>query len=413
MNKRERVMAILNHQPADKIPVDCGGMHSSGIGAVPYNALKKELQIEGGETKVYDIIQQLAIPEDWYLKRFEVDVIDLARVFADDPKDWKDWTLPDGSPGKIPAWLKIEQKGKEWVVLGRENEEIGLMPEGSFYFDQTLWPLYGKHPDNFDNLEDLLHKILWTACPDPLMKNAKDPDFYKKVGAAAKKLYEETDYAITLNYGSLYFELSQWVYRNDELLMRLISDKTKIQEMFDKLTEIHLSRLEPLLEAVGPYTQVIIFSDDLGTQNNSFISPKMYRELFFPRHKEIFEFVKKKSNLRTFMHSCGAISNLMPDLIEAGLDIINPVQTKAAGMAPEKLKREFGKDIVFWGGGVDTQFTLSQATEEEVRKEVRENCGIFMQDGGFVFTQVHNILAGVPNENIIAMYDEANKIRYA
>ena len=127
--------------------------------------------------------------------------------------------------------------------------------------------------------------------------------------------------------------------------------------MLDKLTEIHLSRLEPLLEAVGPYTQVIIFSDDLGTQNNSFISPKMYRELFFPRHKEIFEFVKKKSNLRTFMHSCGAISNLMPDLIEAGLDIINPVQTKAAGMAPEKLKREFGKDMVFWGGGVDTQFT--------------------------------------------------------
>ncbi len=412
MNKRERVLAILNHQPADKIPVDCGGMHSSGIGAVPYNELKKELKIQGGETKVYDIIQQLAIPEDWYLERFEVDVIDLARVFADDPKDWKDWTLPDGTPAKIPAWLNIEPRGKAWVCLNQNNEELGLMPEGSFYFDQTTWPLYGKHPDNFDNLESLLDQVLWTHCSDPLMKNAKDPDFYKTLNQAAKKIYEETDYAITLNYGSLYFELSQWIYRNDELFMRLISDKKMILKMLDKLTEIHLARLEPLIEAVAPYAQVIIFGDDLGAQNNSLISPSMYRDIFFPRHKEIFEFVKKKSDMRTFLHSCGAISTLMPDLIETGLDIINPVQVNATGMEPEKLKKEFGKDLVFWGGGVDTQHTLINGTEEDVRKAVKENSEIFMKDGGFVFTQVHNILAGVPTGNIIAMFDEVNKLRY-
>ena len=136
------------------------------------------------------------------------------------------------------------------------------------------------------------------------------------------------------------------------------------------------------------------------------------REIFFPRHKEIFQLIKKKSNLRTFLHSCGAISQVIPDLIEAGLEIINPVQTHATGMEPEKLKQEFGKDLVFWGGGVDTQHTLFHATEQEVRDEVKRNCEIFMTDGGFVFTQVHNILPGVPPKNILAMYDEVNHIRY-
>jgi uroporphyrinogen decarboxylase len=388
-------------------------MHSSGIGAVPYNELKKELQIQGGETKVYDIIQQLAIPEDWYLERFQVDVVDLARVYADDPKDWIDWELPDGSPAKIPAWLRIEQQGKEWVVLDQYDDVIGLMPEGSFYFDQTLWPLFGKHPEDFEDMPALLDKVLWTHCTDPLWKNANDPEFFSTLTQNAKKLYEETDYAITINYGSLYFELSQWIYRNDELFMRLISDKKMIGKMLDKLTEIHLERLEPLIEAVSPYAQVIIFGDDLGSQTNSLISPAMYREFFLPRHKEIFEYVKKKSDIKTFLHSCGAISNLIPDLIEAGLDILNPVQINATGMEPEKLKREFGKDLVFWGGGVDTQHMLFNGTEEEVRQEVRKNSEIFMQDGGFVFTQVHNILAGVPIKNIVAMYDEVNTIRYA
>jgi uroporphyrinogen decarboxylase len=412
MNKRERVMAILDHQPADKIPVDCGAMHSSGISAISYNALKKELQIQGGETKVYDIPQQLAIPEDWYLERFQVDVIDLARAYANDPKDWKDWGLPDGSSAKLPAWLKIEQQGKDWVCRDQDDEIIAIMPEGSLYFDQIFWPFLDKHPEDFQDLQSHLDKIMWLHCSDPLWKNAKDPDFFSTLRQTAKKLYEETDFAITANYGSLFFELSQWIFRNDEFFIRLITEKEMMEKMLDKLTEIHLEKLEPFIEAVDPYAQVIIFGDDLGTQNNSMISPDMYREMFFPRHKEIFGFVKKKSSMRTFLHCCGAIYALMPDLIEAGLDIINPVQINAAGMEPDKLKREFGKDLVFWGGGVDTQRTIFNATEEELRKEVKRNSEIFMQDGGFVFSQVHNILAGVPTGNIIAMYDEVNRIRY-
>jgi uroporphyrinogen decarboxylase len=253
---------------------------------------------------------------------------------------------------------------------------------------------------------------MWTATPDPLWKHSKDPDFYTKLRETAKKLYEETDYAITMNYGSLIFELTQWFYRNDQFFIRLMTERKQIEKMLDKLVEYHIERLTPLLEAVSPYAQVLIMGDDLGMQTGPQISPKMYREIFFPRHKEIFQFIKKNSKLKTFLHSCGAISLLLPDLIEAGLDIVNPVQTHAKGMAPEEIKKEFGKDIVFWGGGVDTQHTLFHATEQEVRDEVKHNCEIFMQDGGFVFAQVHNMLAGMPTKNIFAMYEEANRIRY-
>lgn len=412
MTSRERVVAILNHQPADKIPVDCGAMHSSGISAITYNALKQELQIAEGETKVYDIPQQLAIPEDWYLERFQVDVIDLARAYSNNLDDWKDWTLRDGSAAKYPAWIRIEARGADFVCFNDEGEEIALMPEGSIFFDQTLWPLLDKHPDTFDNLPELFNKIMWTATPDPLWKHARDPDFYTKLRETAKRLYEETDFAVTVNYGSLIFELSQWFFRNDEFFIRLISEKKQIETLLDTLVEYHLARLEPLLEAVSPYAQVLIMSDDLGMQDRPLVSPRMYRKLFFPRHKEIFQFVKQQSNLRTFMHTCGAIAPLIPDLIEAGLDIVNPVQTHATGMEPEKLKREFGNDIVFWGGGVDTQHTLFHGSEQEVRDEVKRNCEIFMQDGGFMFAQVHNMLAGMPTKNILAMYDEVNRIRY-
>ena len=192
-------MAILNHQPADKIPVDCGSMHSSGISAITYNTLKKELEIQGSETKVYDIPQQLAIPEDWYLERFQVDVIDLARVYANEPNDWKEWELPDGSPAKIPTWLRIEQQGKDWVCLDEDDDMIAIMPEASLYFDQTFWPLYNKQPKDFQDLQTHLDKIMWCHCTDPLWKNARDPDFFSTLRQYAKQLHEQTDFAITAN----------------------------------------------------------------------------------------------------------------------------------------------------------------------------------------------------------------------
>jgi uroporphyrinogen decarboxylase len=410
MTRRERVISALNHKEPDKVPVDCGAMRSTGIMGVAYNRLKKHLGIEGRGTKIHDMIQQLCLPESWYLDMFQVDVVDLARTFADNPADWRDWTLPDGSSAKIPAWLRIERRGDSWVCVNQEDEAIAEMPECSYFFDQAIWPLYGIHKEDFDDLSYHMNRVMWSYMADPLWKNSKDPNFYAMLRENAKKLFDETDYAVMMGFGGNLFEWGQFLYRTDEFLANLITHRNEMEKMLDKLTEIHLQNLEPVLEAVSPYVQIIQMGDDLGMQSGPMISPRMYREIFFPRHKRLYQFIKETTDMYVFLHTCGAMSEYIPDLIEAGVDIINPVQITAEGMDPEKLKREYGKDIVFWGGGVDTQHVLPHASPEEVRAEVRKNSEFFMKGGGFIFSQVHNILAEVPPENILAMYDEVNRM---
>ena len=178
MTRRERVISALNHKEPDKVPVDCGAMRSTGIMGVAYNRLKKHLGIEGGGTKIHDMIQQLCIPEPWYLDMFQVDVVDLARTFADNPTEWRDWTLPDGSSAKIPAWLRIERSGDSWVCVNQEDEAIAEMPESSYFFDQAIWPLYGMHKEDFDDLSYHMNRVMWSYMADPLWKNSKDPNFY-------------------------------------------------------------------------------------------------------------------------------------------------------------------------------------------------------------------------------------------
>ncbi len=412
MTGRERILAALQHKEADKIPVDCGAERSTTIQAIAYNKLKKHLGIKGGETKINDMVQQCIIPEQWFLDMFQVDVVDLARTFADDPADWKDWTLPDGSPAKIQAWIRMEKRGDMTVIVNEKGEDICRMPGSAYYFDQSVWPLQGKHLDNMDDLPEYMELVQWSYLPDPMWRKSNEPDFYEKLRANAKKLYEETDYAIIMPFGGSIFEYGQYLYRTDELLENLITHKDEIKKVAEKLTELYLENLPKVLDAVAPYAQVIRMGDDLGLQSGPMISPQMYREVYFPYHKEMFQMVKKKTDLYVYFHTCGAMSEFIPDLIEAGVDIINPVQVTAAGMEPEKLKREFGKDMVFWGGGCDTQHVLPHGTPDDVRRDVRHNSEILMKNGGFVFNQVHNILADVPPENIVAMFDEVNRIRY-
>jgi len=412
MTSRDRVLAAITHKETDKVPVDCGAMRSTGIMGITYNKLKKYLDISKGETKIYDMIQQLAIPEQWYLDMFQIDAVDLARAFADNPPDWEKWALPDGSGAMIPTWFRIEKRSNAWVCINEDEEILAEMPFSSFYFDQKLWPLRGQNKESFLDLEKDLNRQMWGYMSDPLWKNSGDPDFYNLLRKKAKQLYEETDYAIMVAFGGNLFETGQFLYRTDEFLMNLITERKAMEKLLDKLVEIYLSKLGPFLEAVSPYVQIIQVGDDLGMQSGPMLSPKLYHELFFPRHREIYQYIKKHSNMYVFLHSCGSVSEFIPDLIEAGVDILNPVQISAEGMQPERLKREFGKDITFWGGGVDTQYTLFKGSVRQIRDEVKRNTEIFMKDGGFVFNQVHNILAGIPPENIVAMYEEANKIRF-
>ena len=226
----------------------------------------------------------------------------------------------------------------------------------------------------------------------------------------AKRLRQKTDRAILGLFGGNLLETGQFFYRNDNFFMLLAGEPEKARKFLDDLVEIHLANLEIFLGAVGEYIDIIVFGDDLGMQSGPQVSPRMYREFFKPRHKLMWGRAKQLANVKVMLHCCGGVLELLPDLIDAGLDAINPVQISCAGMDAKELKAEFGKDIVFWGGGCDTQTILPNATPDEVRRHVQEQVEILSPGGGFVFQQVHNILANVPPENIVAMYEAVKAI---
>jgi len=415
MTRRERVLCAIGHREPDKVPIDLGAMRSTGITALAYGRLKKYLGMTGGSTDVYDVIQQLAQPEDPILDFFEADVIDLGRAFLTEAKDWKDFTLPDGSAAKIPAHLRVEPDGAGgYLARSADGAVIGAMPGGAFYLSQTFYPLFewdGKDTNVLDHLPDLMGKVTWAALPTAPGHKPLTPEHLAEIRRKAKHLYETTDFAIMAGFGGNLLEWGQFLCRNDQFLADLIESPRKAEALLDRLTEIHIANLEKFLDAIEGYVQIIQMGDDLGTQLASQISPQMYRRFFKPRHKLIYERIRRRAGIHLFLHSCGAIADLFPDLIEVGVEIINPVQTSARGMDPERLKREFGKDITFWGGGCDTQRVLPEGTEKEIDEHVRRRIEVLAPGGGFVFTQVHNIMPNVPPQNVVAMAEAAKTYR--
>jgi uroporphyrinogen decarboxylase len=406
MNSRERVLTALNHQQPDKTPIDFGGHRSSGIAAMAYPKLRATLGLPPRPIRVYDPIQQLAIIDDDVLDRFQVDTIEMGRGFALQDKDWADWTLPDGTPCQMPAWALPERQEKQWVLRSASGKVLARMPDGAIYFEQCYWPFLEN--DDLDCLPEALGENMWCAIASPPGPLAAGPDGQQTLTAGARALREKTDRAIIGLFGGNLLEVGQFLYRNDNFLMLLAGNPDRAHEFLDRLLAIHLANLERYLAAVGPYIDVISFGDDLGMQNGPQMSRAMYQEFFKPRHAKMWRRAKELANVKVMLHCCGGIRPLIPDLIDAGLDTANPVQITCAGMDAAGLKRDFGDRFTFWGGGCDTRFVLSQAKPDEIREHVRNQIAILAPGGGFIFQQVHNILADVPPQNIIAMFDAAN-----
>ena len=412
MNSRERVLKALRHEEPDRMPLDSGGSSATTIAAVPYSKLKRLLGIEEGTVAVFDMVQQLAMVEQWYIDRFEVDVVDVMREFSLNTSDWRDWRLSDGSIAKAPPWMKLEPEDGKWIYRDADGDILARMPTAGHFFDQTYWPMADVEPEEYSKPEKYIHKMMWAAMARPPLSRSRDPEFPTLLRDAAKKMYETTDYALMFNSGVSTFEVAQFLRRTDNLMADLVLDRKNIERLLDRLLEMNLANLERQLDAVGPYIHVLKLNDDLGMQNGPLISPKIFREVFKPRYKVMYDLIKSKQpDIFIFMHSCGSIHAFLPDLIEIGLDIINPVQTSAKDMEPERLKREFGKDLTFWGGGVDTQHALPFGTPEEVVQDVEEKMRAFGPGGGFVFNPSHNIPPGVPPENILAMFEAFKRFR--
>jgi len=291
-------------------------------------------------------------------------------------------------------------KNKNNIVLGRK-------PKTSLYTDQAYW-IYGdleKIPDSFND-EDIA-KNMWAVPSPPWHLDIFDDEQYKLFVNNIKELHDRTDYSIMLAVGCNLFEMGTFLRRLDNFLVDIYTDTKGTKRLLDKLVDGYLKLLDRVLEGVGEYVDLLQFGDDLGGQSGGFMSPDVFEDIFKPRYKKMWDFVHERSNCKVFLHSCGSIYEVIPHLIDAGLDVLNPVQTTTANMEPERLKREFGKYITFWGGGCNTRDVLPNKSPKEVKEDVKRRIDIFASGGGFVFNQIHNILADVPPENVIAMFEAA------
>jgi len=398
MTSRERVLTAFEHRLPDRVPVDFSGHRSSGISAILYPELRKRLSLEERPTRVYDLIQQLAIVDEDVLDLLGIDTVELGRGFAHAPSDWVNWTLPNGMPCQVPAWRVPEREEGRWVVRSDSGRVIGQMPDGALYFDQSYFPLW-EGPDG-QSVKEALRESMWSVVEAPPGPVSDD-----ELKAGAERLRAGTDRAVLGLFGGNLFEIGQMLFRNDGFLMLLADDPGKAHRFLDELTELHLRDLDRYLGLVGASIDIIVFGDDLGSQSGPQISPEMYCEFFKPRHLELWERAKRLAPVKVMLHCCGGVHGLLRHLIEAGLDAVNPVQTTARGMTPAALKAEFGSELVFWGGGCDTRSILPRGTPAEVRDHVREQVRLLSAGCGFVFQQVHNVLADVPVDNVLAMFE--------
>ncbi|HBX68941.1 MAG TPA: methyltransferase, partial [Chloroflexi bacterium] len=326
--------------------------------------------------------------------------------------DWRDYELANGSLAQQPAWFRPQQQPDGSFLAYVSDEPIAKMPVGATFYDQTVFPFVDGYPDDLDaQLDAAMGRIHWAALAHSPWDHAGEADFWDQLRANALQLRQQTDRALLVVVGCNLFEWGTFLRRLDNFLRDLVLNQRDVERLLDALMERHIATLEKICNAVGDVVDILRFGDDLGTDTGPFMRPETYRRLFKPRHTLLCDYVHQHSQMHTFLHSCGSIYKLIPDLIEAGFEILNPVQTNSRDMQAARLKQEFGKDVTFWGAGADTRSILNRATPQEVRAHVRRNIEILSPGGGFVFNPIHNLMPDVPPENIMAMFAAVDEFR--
>lgn len=400
MTPRERIIEAVNHRETDMLPIDFGGMRSTGISVIAYSKLRKYLGIKESPIKLYDIFQQLAEPEKEVMERMGGDVVQAHRLcpsFGINIDGWKTYRLEDGSDCLVPGgYDPVMNENGERLIMD-DQTAIAKMPNGGFYYDLIYHPY-----ENVETFEDI-DEIDIPGVTD------KELAFLEK---EVKQLYETTDKAILFAFGGNILEAGQSDWGFEKFYIDLAINQELVHYWLNKLTNVYMKDLEKIMKVIGKYIHVIQFGDDLGTQEAPQISLNMYREMIKPYHARQYQYIRNNyPSVKVFLHSCGAIFDLIPDLIDAGVEILNPVQISAKGMDPVRLKKKFGKYLTFWGGGANMQYTVNTGSIDQIKREVRELIDIFSPGGGYVFNQVHNIQANVPPERIMAIYDTALEYR--
>ena len=419
MNARERVHLAFNHREPDRVSLDLGASPVTGMHVSSVYKLRQALGLDspGTPVKVIEPFQMLGEIKPDLIEALGVDVVGLGgprTMFSFPLKDWKPWTFFDGTPVLVPGGFNTDPEPNGDILMYPEGDQSlspsGRMHAGVFYFDSIVRqpPIVDDQLDPVHNLEEF----------QPI--STSDLDYFER---EADRLYTQTDKAILANFGGTGFgdialvpgiqlRHPKGIRDMTEWYMATVTRRDYVWAVFEKQCAIALENLQQIHARVGDKVSVLfVTGTDFGTQNGPFISPKTYRDLYQPFHKAINTWVHENTSWKTFIHSCGSVVQLIPDFIAAGFDILNPVQTSAAGMDPHVLAEEFGDQFTFWGGGVDTQHTLPFGSPETIQTEVRERMKIFGAGGGYVFNTVHNVQADIPTPNLVALYQAVEAYR--
>jgi uroporphyrinogen decarboxylase len=374
VNSRERLLLSLNHKEPDRVPFDLGATYVTGIHKQAYTRWRAALGLPPVEPVTFEILQQLAYVDDDMVAALGVDVRPVtpygSLTFKMDIRDAPDYTY----------------FYDEWGIGWRMPKGYGL------YYDMFEHPLAG----------DITEATIGSSrYPDPA-----DPARYQGLQERARTIAEVEQRGVVITQMTAGItEIAAWTRGYEDFYADLALRHDLLGKLLDKVNEVQMGYWSRVLPQAGEYADVMMVGDDFAGQTRLLMSPATWRKLVKPRLKELFDLMHSLSAAKLFLHSCGAIREVLPDLIEIGLDIINPVQVSAPGMDSAELKAVFGRDLVFWGGGADTQHVLPYGKPEEVRAEVRRRLEDLMPGGGFVFNAVHNIQADAPTENLCAMWE--------
>ncbi len=376
MTSRERVLRALNHEEPDRVPIDLGG-NQTGIHKFAYEGLIKHLGIRD-EITISDAVQQLAQPCEDVLERLRVDTRYVAAGAAGD------WT------GGI---VQEERDGRLWHDLVDEFGIRWSMPDDQPYFmDITHHPLANA---TIDDIKDF---------PFP---KGDDAGRFEGLRERALELKKETPYAVVSGISGVVYEICWYMRGLETWFMDMMANPAFCEALIDQTLKFWMDWFRVFLDEVGDVVDVIMIGDDLAGQNGPLFDPNIYRQIVKPRHKQLVQYIKSRTTAKIWYHTCGACTTYIPELMDNGIDVLNPVQISADDMNPASLKARFGDKLCFWGGGIDSQHVLPSGTPEQIREDVRKHLEAFKSGGGYVFNNVHNIQAGVPAENILALYDAA------
>jgi hypothetical protein len=416
MTCKDRVLAALRHRQPDTIPVDFGSTAVTGIHVRIIAALRDHYGLEKRLVKVHEPYQMLGMIDEDLKQALGIDVEGIPppeTMFGFRNENWRPWRLDNGLEVLVPENFKTTREANGDTLVYPKGDlsapASGRMPKNGFFFDAIIRqePIDEEKLDPRDNLEEFS------------LISKQDLDYFEREAKTKAK----SGLAVMATFGGMAFgdialvpapflKRPKGIRDIEEWYVSTLTRQSYIHEVFEKQCEIAIENLMTLYKRIGNLVDaVFICGTDFGTQWSTFCSVDTFKSLYHPYYKRINDWIHIHTPWKTFKHSCGSVITLIPSFIESGFDILNPVQCSAFGMEPEILKREYGSDIVFWGGGVDTQKTLMFGAPDQVRDEVRRRCDVFGKDGGFVFNAVHNIQGNVPVKNVIAMFDAIKEIR--